>query len=67
MCEYINEAMIQEDFIMEKTIYDESDGLRYELRKDAIASCAIILTYFDATKSDFLRVDRRRTLHTISF
>ena len=27
MCEYINESIIQEDFIMEKTIYDESNGL----------------------------------------
>ena len=31
MCEYINEAIIQEDFTMEKTIYDESNGLWYEL------------------------------------
>ncbi len=26
MCEYINKAIIQEDFTMEKTIYDESNG-----------------------------------------
>ena len=26
MCEYINGAIIQEDFTMEKTIYDESNG-----------------------------------------
>jgi len=34
MCEYINDAIIQEDFKMEKTIYDESNGLWYELRGD---------------------------------
>ena len=34
MCEYINGAIIQEDFTMEKTIYDESNGLWYELRGD---------------------------------
>ncbi len=27
MCEHINGAIIQEDFTMEKTIYDESNGL----------------------------------------
>ena len=26
MCEYINGAIIQEDFTMEKTIYNESNG-----------------------------------------
>ena len=26
MCEYINDAIIQEDFTMEKTIYDENFG-----------------------------------------
>ena len=34
MGEYINGAIIQEDFTMEKTIYDESNGLWYELRGD---------------------------------
>ena len=34
MCEYINGAIIQEDFTMEKTIYDESNGLWHELRGD---------------------------------
>lgn len=32
MCEYINGAIIQEDFTMETTIYDESNGLWYKLR-----------------------------------
>ena len=34
MCEYINGAIIQEDFTMEKTIYDENNGLWYELQGD---------------------------------
>ena len=34
MCEEINDAIIQEDFTLEKTIYDESNGLWYELRSD---------------------------------
>ena len=34
MCEYINDAIIQEDFTMEKTIYDENNGLWYELQGD---------------------------------
>jgi len=32
MCEYINGAIIQEDFKMEKYIFDEGNGLWYELR-----------------------------------
>ena len=39
MCEYINEAIIQEDFTMEKTIYDESNGLWYELQGDYYIPC----------------------------
>lgn len=27
MCEYINDAVIQEDFTMEKTVYDAINGL----------------------------------------
>lgn len=34
MCEYINGTIIQEDFTMEKTIYNESNGLWYELQGD---------------------------------
>ena len=34
MCEYINDDIILEDFTMEKTIYDENNGLWYELRGD---------------------------------
>ena len=39
MCEYINNAIIQEDFTMEKTIYDENNGLWYELRGDYYIPC----------------------------
>ena len=39
MCEHINGAIIQEDFTMEKTIYDESNGLWYELRGDYYTPC----------------------------
>ena len=39
MCEYINNAIIQEDFTMEKAIYDESNGLWYELQGDYYIPC----------------------------
>ena len=42
MCEYINRAIIQEDFTMEKTIYDESNGLWYELRGDYYIPCLTV-------------------------
>jgi len=42
MCEYINGAIIQEDFTMEKTIYDESNGLWYELRGDYYIPCLAV-------------------------
>ena len=42
MCEYINGAIIQEDFTMEKTIYDKSNGLWYELRGDYYIPCLTI-------------------------
>ena len=42
MCEYINDAIIQEDFTMEKTIYDESNGLWYELRGDYYIPCLTV-------------------------
>ena len=42
MCEYINGAIIQEDFTMEKTIYDESNGLWYELQGDYYIPCLAI-------------------------
>jgi len=32
MCEYINGAIIQEDFNMEEYIFDKSNGLWYELQ-----------------------------------
>ncbi len=39
MCEYINRAIIQEDFTMEKTIYDENNGLWCEQRGDSYIPC----------------------------
>ena len=42
MCEYINEAIVQEDFTMEKTIYNESNGLWYELRGDYYIPCLTV-------------------------
>ena len=42
MCEYINGAIIQEDFTMEKTIYDKSNGLWYELRGDYYYPCLTV-------------------------
>ncbi len=42
MREYINGAIIQEDFTMEKTIYDESNGLWYELRGDYYIPCLTV-------------------------
>ena len=42
MCEYINRAMIQEDFSMEKYIFDEGNGLWYELRGDYYIPCLTV-------------------------
>ena len=42
MCEYINGAIIQEDSTMEKTIYDENNGLWYELRGDYYIPCLAV-------------------------
>ena len=39
MCEYINGAIIQEDFTMEKYIYDEKNGLWYELQGNYYIPC----------------------------
>ena len=39
MCEYINDAIIQEDFNMEKYIYDKSNVLWYELQGDYYIPC----------------------------
>ena len=44
MCEYINGVIIQEDFTMEKTIYDASNGLWYELRGDYYIPCLTLPT-----------------------
>ena len=42
MCAYINGAIIQEDFTMEKTIYDENNGLWYELQGDYYYPCLTV-------------------------
>lgn len=42
MCEYINGTIIQEDFTMEKTIYNESNGLWYELQGDYYIPCLTV-------------------------
>ena len=34
MCEYINDTIIQDDFTMEKYIFDKDNGLWYELQGD---------------------------------
>ena len=39
MCEYINDAIIQEDFSMEKYIFDKSNGLWYKLQGDYYIPC----------------------------
>ena len=43
MCEYINDAIIQEDFSMEKYIFDEGNGLWYELQGDYYIPCLTVL------------------------
>ena len=40
MCEYI----ITEDFLMDKYIYDESNGLWYELQEDYYIPCLVLPT-----------------------
>ena len=42
MCEYINDAIIQEDFSMEKYIFDEGNGLWYELQGDYYFPCLTV-------------------------
>ena len=42
MCECINNAIIQEDFSMEKYIFDEGNGLWYELRGDYYFPCLTV-------------------------
>ena len=43
MCEYINGAIIQEDFNMEEYIFDKSNGLWYELQGDYYIPCLTVL------------------------
>ena len=42
MCEYINDAIIQEDYDMEKYIFDKSNGLWYVLQGDYYIPCLTI-------------------------
>ena len=42
MCEYINDAIIQEDFNMKKYIFDISNGLWYELQGDYYIPCLTV-------------------------
>ena len=42
MCEYINNAIIQENFTMEKTIYDENNVFWYKLRGDYYYPCLTV-------------------------
>ena len=42
MCDYFNGAIIQEDFKMEKYIFDEGNGLWYELRGDYYFPCLTV-------------------------
>ena len=42
MCEYINDSIIQEDFNMEKYIFDKSNGLWYELQGDYYIPCLTV-------------------------
>ena len=44
MCEYINNPIIQEDFSMEKYIFNESNGLWYELQGDYYIPCLTVPT-----------------------
>ena len=42
MCEYINDAIIQEDFNMKKYIFDKSNSLWYELQGDYYIPCLTV-------------------------
>ena len=42
MREYINDAIIREDFNMEKYIFDKSNGLWYELQGDYYIPCLTV-------------------------
>lgn len=42
MCEYTSTTIITEDVNMEKCIYDENNGLWYELRNDYYIPCLTI-------------------------
>ena len=42
MCEYINDTLIQDDFTMEKYIFDKDNGLWYELQGDYYYPCLTV-------------------------
>ena len=42
MCEYISTTIITEDVNMEKYVYDESNGLWYELQGDYYIPCLTV-------------------------
>ena len=42
MCEYINDTIIQDDFTMEKYIFDKHNGLWYELQGDYYYPCLTV-------------------------
>ena len=42
MCEYISTTIISEDVNMEKYIYDEKNGLWYELQGDYYIPCLTV-------------------------
>ena len=42
MCEYINDTIIQDDFTMEKYIFDKDNGLWYELQGDYYYPCLTV-------------------------
>ena len=50
MCEYI----ITEDFLMDKYIYDESNGLWYELQGDYYIPCLTSQDEFDKKKKEIM-------------
>ena len=42
MCKYINDTIIQDDFTMEKYIFDKDNGLWYELQGDYYYPCLTV-------------------------
>ena len=68
MCEYINGTIIQEDFTMEKTIYNESNGLWYELQGDYYIPCLTVpaeeekpIGIWDQRQAEYIPCRHQRT------